>query len=55
MNRSLKLGLLPLFALGACAQPQTNAQEGAMASSVAATSSEEAAYQTVNLSVTGMR
>ncbi|MHC4823677.1 MAG: hypothetical protein ACYTEP_06630 [Planctomycetota bacterium] len=54
MNRQSMLGLLPLFALGACAQPQSSAQGDATADSAMATMSEEAAVQTVNLRVTGM-
>jgi hypothetical protein len=54
MNRQPMLGLLPLFALGACAQPQSGAQEDAKADSAMATMSEEAAVQTVHLSITGM-
>lgn len=53
MNRSLKIGLLPLFALGACAQPQSSAQEGS-APAVAVMESEEAVFRTVHLSIVGM-
>lgn len=55
MNKNLKLGLLPLFALGACAQPQAGAQGEAAAPTVAVAGSEEAVFRTVDLSVTGMR
>jgi len=53
MHRTLKLGLLPLFALGACAQPQSSAQE-TTAPEVAVMDSEEAVFRTVHLSITGM-
>lgn len=54
MNRQSMLGLLPLFALGACAQPQNAAQEDAVADTATVTVSEEAAVETVHLRVTGM-
>ena len=54
MNRQSMMGLLPLFALGACAQPQSGTQEYAATPEVAVTQAEEAAFQTVHLSITGM-
>ena len=54
MNRQSLIGLLPLFALGACAQPQSGTQESAMAEEVVVTQAEDAMVQTVHLNVTGM-
>ncbi|MDA0667793.1 MAG: hypothetical protein O3A95_08085 [Planctomycetota bacterium] len=54
MNRQSLIGLLPLFALGACAQPQNGTQDKSMAEEVVVTQAEEAMVQTVHLSVTGM-
>ena len=54
MNRQTLLCLLPLFGLGACAQPQSGTQGDATAEAAVVDMSEEADVQTVHLSVTGM-
>jgi len=55
MNRQSLIALLPIFALGACAQPQSSgAQANTAAEEVVVMQAEETMVQTVHLSVTGM-
>ncbi len=52
MNKQSLLVLLPVLALGACAQPETTA-DSASAADVAVAKAEAAVSQTVVLSISG--